>query len=263
MKTKILFAGILCFIISSSFAQWNTQTVTNSGYSGEDSQIAIDSDGYPHIVHKEGDHLMHSYWNGLTWHTELIVGVSSSGYWGSSLNIHIGESNIIYVTYSWKNSVATAGVAYLYIKRPNDDWTSITSVAADSFSMDVTINNSSQDTIIHYSCNNNYHLYYITYNLSTSIINETLVDENFIGLGMNDIKIDNNENIHICYHDVAGQDLKYAFFNGTDWLITIVDGLNNGNMGNYCSIDVDINNEAHIAYYDDTNDQLLHVKISQ
>jgi len=48
----------------------------------------------------------------------------------------------------------------------------------------------------------------------------------------------------------------------TNGLQQFVDGLGSA-VGQYTSIDVDSNNEAHISYYDFTNGQLLHVKISQ
>jgi len=130
--------------------------------------------------------------------------------------------------------------------------------------MAITYDSSPVDTIIYLAYNKNDNLYCSTYKINTGTATENLVDGNLKVGAYNDIVIDNNDHVHISYQDYnnSGKDLKYAFYNGNEWLTTIVDGLGSA-VGQYTSIDVDSNNEAHISYYDFTNGQLLHVKISQ
>ncbi len=262
MKTKIFLTSILCALVISVSAQWNTQTVTNSGYVGVISKMAVDADGYPHIVHRQdNDYLMHSYWTGNTWETEEIANHFNDI---TRFDIKIDEANIIYVIYGY----GSGSPLYLLTKHPNNSWSSILLGSmypnGGNISMDVTYDESLQDTIIHVSYTKETHLYYGTYQINAAISTNTVVDGNNNVGSNNDIVVDDNGHVHISYYDSnsSGRDLKYAFYNGNYWVTTIVDGLDGDMVGSHTSIDVDSNNEAHISYYDDTNDQLMHVKIT-
>jgi ELWxxDGT repeat protein len=79
------------------------------------------------------------------------------------------------------------------------------------------------------------------------------------------IAIDENDDVHISYYDAFNKDLKYAFFDGSSWTTTVVDGVEGNDVGlftsiithrpcNICAI------EVSIAYFDDSNNNL---KIAQ
>jgi hypothetical protein len=53
---------------------------------------------------------------------------------------------------------------------------------------------------------------------------------------------------HISYYDYSNGDLKYAFWDGSDWNVEVVDS--EGNVGRYTSIALDSNNYPHISYCD-------------
>ena len=57
-----------------------------------------------------------------------------------------------------------------------------------------------------------------------------------------------NDIPHICYYDYSNGDLKYAYWDGSNWNVEVVDS--EGNVGRYASIDLDSNNYPHISYYD-------------
>ncbi|MEN3046997.1 MAG: Ig-like domain-containing protein [Candidatus Hydrothermales bacterium] len=69
------------------------------------------------------------------------------------------------------------------------------------------------------------------------------------------IAIGPNNLPHIAYYDVTNTNLKYAHFNGTNWVIETVDGAGTA-VGQYTSIFVDQNGIPHISYFDATNTAL-------
>jgi len=59
------------------------------------------------------------------------------------------------------------------------------------------------------------------------------------------IAIDSNNHPHISYEDYINDDLKYAYWDGSQWQIErVVDGF----VGEYTSIAIDSNNRPHISY---------------
>jgi len=68
------------------------------------------------------------------------------------------------------------------------------------------------------------------------------------------IAVDSEACPHISYYDYTTDDLKYAWYDGTNWHVTTVDSA--GDVGSYNSIAVDGADHPHISYYDDTNDDL-------
>jgi len=70
--------------------------------------------------------------------------------------------------------------------------------------------------------------------------------------------IDLSGNIHISYYDNTwpggGKDLKYATYDGSNWIISLVDLT--GDLGMYTSLAVDSSGDVHISYYDVDNKDL-------
>ncbi|MCK4444326.1 MAG: exo-alpha-sialidase, partial [Thermoplasmata archaeon] len=62
----------------------------------------------------------------------------------------------------------------------------------------------------------------------------------------------------IAYYDQANGDLRYASWNGTDWIIKIVDV--SDDVGQHASLEMDSQDNAHIAYYDFTSGDLKYAK---
>ncbi|HEC80335.1 MAG TPA: hypothetical protein ENI43_03665, partial [Firmicutes bacterium] len=78
----------------------------------------------------------------------------------------------------------------------------------------------------------------------------------------NSISLDSDNYPHIAYnHDVyepSGRDLRYAYFDGEEWHIEVVDD-ENRYQGWFCSIALDSNDYPHIAYikHDDHGNKYL------
>ena len=87
----VLVATLLVLIFgSTALAQWQTQTVDNSGDVGKWSSMAYDSNGFPHIVYyldspdQFGDRLMYAVWNGTGgWEIKEVFGCYDGGSYGS------------------------------------------------------------------------------------------------------------------------------------------------------------------------------------
>ncbi|MBI4654301.1 MAG: carboxypeptidase regulatory-like domain-containing protein [Nitrospirae bacterium] len=64
------------------------------------------------------------------------------------------------------------------------------------------------------------------------------------------IAIDKLNRTHMVY---GGDNLYYAYFNGTSWQSTVVDNNPNARVGCNANIAIDSNNKVHISYFDYTN----------
>ncbi|MCP4228689.1 MAG: hypothetical protein GY771_00890, partial [bacterium] len=72
------------------------------------------------------------------------------------------------------------------------------------------------------------------------------------------LAIDRGNNPHISYYDDVKNDLKYAKWDGSEWLIEVADGAMEAesNVGQYNSIAIDDNNSPHISYHDQSENVL-------
>ena len=74
----------------------------------------------------------------------------------------------------------------------------------------------------------------------------------YVGVDTNSLVLDDSGHPHVAYSlGVWGDDLKYAYYDGTAWIIQTVDSI--GFVGRRCSLALDSNNYPHISYYDFTN----------
>jgi hypothetical protein len=63
------------------------------------------------------------------------------------------------------------------------------------------------------------------------------------------LALDAADNPHIVYFDWTYKYLKYAYFNGTTWEFTVVDGPGEGEAGWYCNIELDSAGRPHVSYW--------------
>jgi hypothetical protein len=70
--------------------------------------------------------------------------------------------------------------------------------------------------------------------------------------------LDSSDNPHISYYDAHNMNLKYVFWNGSNWVYRLVD--NNGNVGQYAALALDASGNPHISYYDATFTRLKYAR---
>jgi hypothetical protein len=256
--------------------QWQVETVDSNGNVGEYSSIALDSNGRPHISYHDTTNLdlKYAYWDGTQWQVETVDSDGKTGEW-TSIAIDTNDRLHIsyYDTYSGPPAVGepvirTEDLMYAYwdgtqwqvetVDRGTDNIGEYSSIALDS-------NNrphiSCYDDI--YSNIPHYNLVYACWDGSqwqfTTVDDDT---DSFAGGDIvgkySSIALDSRGRPHISYYDGTNLDLKYAYWDGTQWEVETVDS--NGNVGAFTSIAIDTNDLVHISYSDSMSGYLKYAK---
>lgn len=100
-------------------------------------------------------------------------------------------------------------------------------------------------------------IYWDGNNWNDDLIVENLYDWSF------SIDIDSEDNPHIAFYsedfDTWETKLNYAYKEADEWIIETVD--DEGDVGRYCSIEIDSDDNVHILYVDDTNSRLKYARL--
>lgn len=282
MKSHIILG---CFLVpvallaSTLYASkgWDIQTVDNSGDTGYYSSIAYDSQGYPHIVYYNSStrSLMYARWTGEGWQCETIQQSSYSYYfYGQYCSIAIDDEDKPHVAYCYRTTrfgdYCGPLASLMYAFKDNDGW---------------------HITTVHDGCIGFQHYTYYGYHTSIAVSrdpnmgtvvphiayyaehggdlwhawrdtewNKEIVDgAGDVGL-YTSIALDYQQHIYISYYDAGGQDLKFAYYDGSQWGTQIIDDADA--VGKYSSLVLDALGIVHITYYDETNGQLKHASLT-
>lgn len=210
-------------------SSWNTQTVDSSPSSGEDSSIAVDSQGFPHITFfdRPSESLKYTKWNGSTW-TTLTVDV----YVKSSSSIALDSEDNPHVAY-WDNE------GLWYAKWMGAGWIREKVDSCMGFSGDRTIalDSNSNPYIVY----RNEGLKMAKWDASKWVIEAVASGDAFVY----SVAIDSNNLPHVSYCNTYSDGyLTYAHLNGTAWNIQTV---NSTRDGRGTSIALDSNDYPHIS----------------
>lgn len=232
---------------------WNIQVVDSEG--GSFTSLAIDAKGNPHISYFDGvkSELKYATWNGSSWCIQTVdsewrVGECTSIALDSDGNPHISyydiqQSNLKYA--SWTSSGWHIQIVEW---KGNVGWS--TSLEIDSNDKPHISYLDGSKKVLKYAVLNN-HVWDIQVVDSIGAANYQTW-RNFTSLAL-----DSNEYPRISYFDGENSILKYAFWNGSSWLIQIVDST--FNVGWFSSLALDSANRAHISYYDASNRDLRYI----
>lgn len=72
------------------------------------------------------------------------------------------------------------------------------------------------------------------------------------------LDLDSSDRPHIAYYDASSHDLKYAIWNGADWLVEVV--CSDGDVGGYCSIALDSFDYPCISFHNATDGDLQYAR---
>lgn len=253
-------------------AQWNIQTIDNSGNAGSGTDIAYDASGNPHVVYLAGQTVKYTHWTGSGW-APIQQLAAANGPWNVySCSVFVSDDGQVhaagtlqyqYYTHyhrAWYTNITTGSSwTYDYWTQESgqygwDSWTSCTLVVGPAPWHEPHV--IFQD----YDYNpTTYRLVDRWYDHSAAQwVVSTIDGANDVGSYCN-AAISGNGDIHVAYYDRGGTSLKYARRVGTTWSVQYVDEM--GDVGSYCNIAVDGSNVPHISYYDATNHLLKYATI--
>jgi len=274
---------------------WNIQTVDEGGWY---TSIVLDDSGYPHIAYVGWIYDIETYWelryaykNSSGWHIESL-GLSN---WGCRHTALALDSNgFPHICYAASQSMLGSVQLYKYKDATGwhseliDEWgQGQTSLVLDSADHPrVCYNDGVWDYCMKYAFRDEqgWHIEFLeSQGLSTSMalsaIGETCISyreypsddlmfirregEHWIYDGIGEegdctsLAFDISIHPHICYQG-AGNTLKYACWDGSDWQIELID--HSAAVGYYASLALDHSGFAHISYYDETNSALKYAR---
>ena len=231
---------------------WRIEIVDEEGATGQFSDIALDSNGYPHISYFDisNKDLKYAYWNGSFWN---ILAVDTEDYVGEYTSIALDSENRPHISY---RDFTNGNLKYA-------KWNG---TAWELYIVDATEGNGGQDTSISIDSKGNPHISYRFFtngilkyaNWTGSTWKITTIDGSMVVGEGSSMVLDSNDHIHISYYNRLKYSLRYANWNGSVWRTSVVD--TNNAVGRHNSIDVDSENHPHISYYDLTNDDLMYAR---
>ena len=228
---------------------WNIDTVDDSDKGGY-SSIVMDEDNNIYYSFLQGANIKtvdFSKYNGTSWTTvtdyvELgtNTGCTSIGIAGT------GAGRRVYFAYYHKNSTDLK-----LAKSDNDGISFTTSVIEDAIvenpNLAVYYDDVLAKDVVYVSYDANGTLKLAKSIDSGASFTFEIVDSSADVGKYSSISLDSSKNIHISYYDAENRNLKYAYYDGSEWTIKTVDAVM---VGEYSSLAIGSDDSIHISYYD-------------
>jgi hypothetical protein len=229
-------------------SKWNIAVIEDGKYDCRYTSITLDSKGYPHISYStmsNNYNLRHAFWDGYKWNIEVIEN-DTEGWLFLYSSIAVDSKDYPHISYySEKNG----DLKYAYFDGSQWHIETLDSDGDTGLTTSIAIDSNDNVYILYHKWNNSL--------LKIAFFNGAgwkigIVDTNSPPYNDTSIAIDKNDRPHIAYKGVyGGWAVKYAYWDGSKWVINVVD---NENIGGYVSLALDSKDRPHISYeesYDD------------
>lgn len=215
---------------------WQAETVDSDGQVGRDTSLALDGDGRPHISYYDltNSHLKYARWDGAVWQAETVDDDGMVGEYSSLALDAGGRPHIAYFDYGNGSLKYTRwdGAVWLTETFAEDAW--------DPPSLAVA----GDEPHISYAQYGN--LIYIHHDGSQWQM-ETVVDDATAGW-ITSLALDSSGRPHIAYLDTFNDDLKYARWDGDEWVTETVTHHGATSLVDYLSLALAPDGSPRIAY---------------
>lgn len=254
-------------------AYWSLSPVQRTYDVGQFISLDIDSVGIPHVSFYDATNrdLIYASWNVSTskWYTQTVDFENTVGWY---TDIAVNTSNEPFISY-YDPTNGSLKVAYrapvtlTWIRNTVDNIGQLQQTGVGAYSS-IAIDNLGRPHISYYDITNHVLKYAYwdgvwggagTWNIS--VVDPASDVGRFSSLAIN--PVDNTR--HICYYDYTNGNLKYARWEGAGpWERQVVDGavgfdgdtVDEGDVGLFCSIDLNAAGEPTISYYDNSHGDL-------
>ena len=228
---------------------WVTEQAHTAGYRESDTGLVLDSADRPAMVCGGGPAYF-VFKDGTSWVSEQLDGFAV---WYSTLALDTnGNPRVLYnwsVYKEWESRVAYA------IRVGPGDWAE-TQIGGGPFiphspDYDLVIDGDNNRHIAAISTNGDT----LRYSYRSGTVTEYVA---FTPARSCDLAVDGQNNAHITYYDAGLATLVFLTRIQGIWVPFIVDSA--GDVGRYCSLAIGTDGSWHIAYFDDTNDDLKYAR---
>ncbi len=238
-------------------AEWHIETVEGyGGRFGEFNDLALDAAGHPHIAYTESGTnwqvLRYAYHDGSVWHKETVDGLGDADV-GSYVSLALDDDGHPHMSYQDDTNL---DLRYAYYDGSVWHTETVDSEGDTGYHTSLALDSAGHPHIAY--VNGSAHVKYAHYDGSIWI-SETVGAAWIVG-AYPSLALDGDDRPHIvygrylCVWDCTGR-LIYNVYDGSAWQSEIVDEGTDLKF-TFSSLALDGNEQPHIAYCEDTNDDL-------